>query len=318
MVPISFSKHTVGRGGTGVRRGDARGGAAGEGELQDRQRSSDGAHRHLRTGGGIDGASQPHMSDREKIAILLDLRTLRANGFTADQMSEAMVLLEREYIKFGKQALLYEQRDQERLAKQQRTADGRPERSSSKAEAPLSGFVYDADLYPSTGDESDAAADIDPTVALCAEFKAAFKAWKKIKVDWVTVFPDHFKQGQVHRPDLVRDLMDLPMGKLYKQILQNDPLRLAYGWLPRMAMSSRGQIGTLLAESFCERILSQSNLVLVDGNTLLSDEELEMVVVLRMNRAFMKYMRTHYNHLSKQDFANTVIRVPQPGTSSAA
>ena len=42
-----------------------------------------------------------------------------------------------------------------------------------------------------------------------------------------------------------------------------------------MALSSRGQIGTLLAESLCERILSQANLVLVDGNTLLSDEELE-------------------------------------------
>ena len=76
-----------------------------------------------------------------------------------------------------------------------------------------------------------------------------------------------------------------------------------------MALSSRGQIGTLLAESFCERILSQGNLVLVDGNTLLSDEELEMIVVLRMNRAFMKYMRTHYNHLSKQEFASTVVRV---------
>ena len=28
-----------------------------------------------------------------------------------------------------------------------------------------------------------------------------------------------------------------------------------------------------------------------DGRTLLSDEELEMVVVLRMNRKFMDYMR---------------------------
>ena len=30
-----------------------------------------------------------------------------------------------------------------------------------------------------------------------------------------------------------------------------------------------------------------------DGNTLLSDEELEMLVILRMNRDFMIYMREH-------------------------
>jgi hypothetical protein len=83
-----------------------------------------------------------------------------------------------------------------------------------------------------------------------------------------------------------------------------------------MALSSRGQIGTLLAESFCERILSQSNLVLTEGNSLLSDEVLEMVVVLRVNREFMKYMRKHYNHLSKQEFASTVVRTN--GANSAA
>ena len=33
------------------------------------------------------------------------------------------------------------------------------------------------------------------------------------------------------------------------------------------------------------------NLVMTDGNTLLSDTELEMLVILRMNRDFMKYMR---------------------------
>ena len=99
------------------------------------------------------------------------------------------------------------------------------------------------------------------------------------------------------------------MGSLYKKLMAIDPLRLAYGWLPRMALCSRGQLGSLLTESFCERILSQGNLVMTDGNTLLSDEELEMVVVLRMNRSFMRYMRAHYNHLSKQDFAETVVRV---------
>ena len=58
------------------------------------------------------------------------------------------------------------------------------------------------------------------------------------------------------------------------------------------------EIGALNAESFCERVLTScANDVLTEGNTLLSDEELEMLVVLRMNREFMKFMRTHYNHI---------------------
>ena len=63
------------------------------------------------------------------------------------------------------------------------------------------------------------------------------------------------------------------------------------GLVPLMASCSKGQIGALNAESFCERVLSQSNLVMTDGNTLLSDEEIEMVVFLRVNREFMEFMR---------------------------
>eukprot|EP00327_Prymnesium_parvum_P036465 CAMPEP_0195622194 /NCGR_PEP_ID=MMETSP0815-20121206/16081_1 /TAXON_ID=97485 /ORGANISM="Prymnesium parvum, Strain Texoma1" /LENGTH=85 /DNA_ID=CAMNT_0040762971 /DNA_START=328 /DNA_END=585 /DNA_ORIENTATION=+ len=47
-----------------------------------------------------------------------------------------------------------------------------------------------------------------------------------------------------------------------------------------MAASSSGQLGALNAESHAERILSCANNVLVEGNTLLHDEELEMLVVL--------------------------------------
>lgn len=74
------------------------------------------------------------------------------------------------------------------------------------------------------------------------------------------------------------------LGKsVYGKLVKADALRLAYGWLPYMALSSRGQLSTLLAKSFCERIMSKGNLVMTDGNTLLSDQELEIVVVLRMN-----------------------------------
>ena len=49
--------------------------------------------------------------------------------------------------------------------------------------------------------------------------------------------------------------------------------------------------------------------VLTDGNTLLADEEINMLVTLRMNRDFMEFMREHYGeHVRKeQPFGMTVV-----------
>ena len=78
--------------------------------------------------------------------------------------------------------------------------------------------------------------------------------------------------------------------------------------IPLMATASYGQIGALNAESYCERVLSCANDVLTKGmNTVLKDEELELLVILRMNRDFMKFMRKHYKHLTKDHFGRTVI-----------
>ena len=49
-----------------------------------------------------------------------------------------------------------------------------------------------------------------------------------------------------------------------------------------------------MASSFCERINSCANLVLTEGNTWLSDEEMEMLVMLRMNKRFIAFMRKYY------------------------
>ena len=43
-------------------------------------------------------------------------------------------------------------------------------------------------------------------------------------------------------------------------------------------------------ESFAERAISGANLVMTNGNTLLGDQMLEMLVVLRTNREFMEFM----------------------------
>eukprot|EP00978_Attheya_sp_CCMP212_P044040 scaffold298500_cov80-Attheya_sp.AAC.1 len=48
---------------------------------------------------------------------------------------------------------------------------------------------------------------------------------------------------------------------------------------------------------------------LTNGNSLLSDEEINMLVVLRMNRKkFMAFMRSHFNHISHQTFKQTILK----------
>jgi len=74
-----------------------------------------------------------------------------------------------------------------------------------------------------------------------------------------------------------------------------------------MATGSKASVGSHLASSFAERINSAANLILTDGNTLLADDEIDMLVVLRMNRAFMQYMRDHYGYLSRQTFRMTLV-----------
>ena len=103
-------------------------------------------------------------------------------------------------------------------------------------------------------------------------------------------------------------LMPLDIGPLYSKITDTDKERRVYGLIPLMASSSFGQIGALNAESFCERVLRCAGHVLTEGNTLLGPEELEMLVILCMNRKFMKFMREHYNHLTTDSFGKTVVQ----------
>ena len=75
-----------------------------------------------------------------------------------------------------------------------------------------------------------------------------------------------------------------------------------------MASSSKGQIGALMAESFCERVISAANLIVNEGNTVLSDRHVEKLTILRMNRDFMEFMRANYNSVARQEFGASVVQ----------
>ena len=94
--------------------------------------------------------------------------------------------------------------------------------------------------------------------------------------------------------------MNVDIGKLYNGLESVEPGQGEFGWLPSMASSSVGQLCALSAESYCERVLSCANNVVTKGNTLLSDPEVEMACVLRVNRPFMEYMRENYNSESRR------------------
>ena len=72
-----------------------------------------------------------------------------------------------------------------------------------------------------------------------------------------------------------------------------------FGYLPMMTVST---LGVLNAESFCERVLSCVKLVVSDLHVSLKAEEIRILVMLRMNREFMEYMRSSYPDTPLSEF----------------
>ena len=86
--------------------------------------------------------------------------------------------------------------------------------------------------------------------------------------------------------------MHVPIARIYKRLEDAAGKEDAafYGHLLSMA---RTYIGGNMSESFCERVLSVANDVMTTGNTLLKADHLKKIVLLRVNRRFMEYMREH-------------------------
>ena len=63
-----------------------------------------------------------------------------------------------------------------------------------------------------------------------------------------------------------------------------------------------------VASSFCERINSCANQVLTLGNILLSDGEMEKLVMCRMNRDFMVFMRKNYPQVADEHFEFEILK----------
>jgi hypothetical protein len=104
------------------------------------------------------------------------------------------------------------------------------------------------------------------------------------------------------------DLMRLPIGKVYKSIMDAPGSFVALGFThpahgQLLLSCSVGQIGALAAdESFCERVFSAANLVRTEGKTCLSFTTIEMLVISASTaRSWSSCARTtQYPQLSRQ------------------
>jgi hypothetical protein len=146
----------------------------------------------------------------------------------------------------------------------------------------------------------------DPAVDYASEFERCFPAYRRevMAINWPETFPElELKEGFG-----ALDLVKANVIKVFASLKNKDPERTMFGFLPYMATHSRGSVGSLLASSFAERINSAANIIVTKGNTLLSEEMIDMCTTLRMNRDFMVYMREHYGHISLQQFRMTVVR----------
>ena len=70
-----------------------------------------------------------------------------------------------------------------------------------------------------------------------------------------------------------------------------------YVLMPLIESAPKFQIVWLNAESNNEKVISVSNDVVTEGNTLMSDGDIDMLVVLPISSKFMEFMRSKYGNL---------------------
>ena len=293
------------------------------------------------------------LSNRQLMATLLDVRTKDCLHITDRQRKQAVDLLADLYVEFSEKTHDYHQRALEmKLAQEKKEAQELKASSSAINDATSSlplrkkikrasvntsqllsstaGYTCDGttaftESEDSSDDEKTAAIEPAPVPSLDQRkivyrenFKKYFKKWRTLALDWKQLFPlESQSWSNAAAPDKIADLMQLPIGRVYKNIMAagyaENP---TYGFLPLMAGCSKAQIGALNAESYAERVLSAANLIITDGNTLLHDDMIEKLVLLRINREFIEYMRVTYKNVSKdhalfkhkQQFGMTVVK----------
>jgi len=162
------------------------------------------------------------------------------------------------------------------------------------------GEAMEFDLGPGE-EEKEVECEDDETLErkrLEGEFEEAYVNWKGLirKTKWIDYMLEQKKreiQEEQRAIDILEDLVDAQMMLLFKQIVTDEQIRhkKLYGLLPLLASC---HLRALNSESFCKRVISCANNVVTKLHTRLAPDLIEKLVVLRMNKGFMEYMRQRY------------------------
>ena len=241
------------------------------------------------------------LSDRESFIPFLDPRLVNVPHYSAAEKVRGKLKLQEEYVKFCMVADEHRKQKTQKRIKIKQEAAG--EVDNEESESMIGGCDSDSDV------EEDPEADHKRRKEdLQRAFKSAFKHWRRKEVDWRALYPDH-------------DFGDTPNSKLQPGQLRTLDMKVVFDHL-RVA-NSDGMYGRLIemgqcylpgnnSASFVERQQSYAKNAMTDKRTQLSEIELEMLVVLRINRNFMEYMKKHFQHLIK---AKETEPMPSASTS---
>ena len=75
-----------------------------------------------------------------------------------------------------------------------------------------------------------------------------------------------------------------------------------------MEYVSKFQIGFINVKSYNKRMISVENDMVTECNTILSENEIEMISVLHINYEFIDFMQSEYGNFSRQMFNVTIVR----------
>lgn len=287
--------------------------------------------RHASNESEVCNGSRPLMDESDMLAMVMDPRTCNCEHIDADQRlevaEEARDLLKEQYVEYGDCAYYYHM---ERAAAQDTAiavvddpdeptaAAAPPARKRVSAFAAVNNREHEAAAAPPAND-SDRAAVRHRKFLLRKHFDTAFVNYCEycLDIDWASRFPelDLPADGSYN---LVKDLMEADVAVVLDDMIRADPDRSRFGFLPYMATGgTKGAVGECLASSFCERINSEANRISTKDNVNLDDDEILKLVTIRMNRAFMLYMRTHFGHISRQQLKMTLISAQDNDTTRA-
>lgn len=218
-------------------------------------------------------------SDRQLLAMLFDPRTAGQKLLSPESIERAKVLYVQTYVHYG--MTIWENRKTEVPA----VASVAPSNST------FAFAIGIPDPTPSSGGlgffdmaDTEDGDDTAERVRLENEAKTSLNAYMThcSQINWRPYIEK--TEGTI---DLIGDLLSVDVGSMVQQ-LKGTP---AFGLIPKLALDSSFNIGTVNAESFCERVLSHANILVGDRNVRLNDEEIEMIVILRMNIKFMAWCR---------------------------